>query len=153
MKNFSWVIPGQLAGCAGPSGDEDLAFLREKGIKLIVRLAEEEKAKVTTLQVNKAGLDDLHEPIPDFCAPSQEQIDKIIEKVKSYRDRREPVAVSCGFGIGRTGTILSCILISWCYNVKDALQKVQKERRQEKAWEKENQLNAILTYAERIGKQ
>ncbi len=124
-----------------------MAFLKEKGITLIVRLAEKHKAKVTPQQAINAGLKDLHEPIPDFHAPSQEQIDKITKQVKDYLNKGGRIAVSCDAGAGRTGTILSCILISLCYTVDEAVEKVKKTRNQDKAWEKPEQYQAILTWA------
>jgi len=149
--NFSWVLPNQPVGAAGPTTDEDLFFLKEKGVSVLVRLAEKHKAKVTAEQVVKAGLKDIHEPVADFCAPSQEQIDRIVEFVKDSLSSGKIVAVSCGQGIGRTGTILLCILISLCYTINDAIETV--ERNRGKAWEVEEQHQAILTYARRIGKR
>jgi len=150
--NFSWVIPNRLAGCAGPTSNSDLEFLKEKGITLLVRLTEKHEAKVTPQQVKKADLEDLPEPVPDLKAPSQERIDKITKRIIDYLNMGKPVAVSCVGGIYRTGTILSCILISLCYTVDEAVQKVQKTRKQDRVWEGPEQYQAILTHAKRIGK-
>jgi hypothetical protein len=77
-----------LAGCSGPIDDSELLFLKQQGITLLVRLAEKQKAKVTSQQVLRAGLKDLHEPIMDFHAPSQEQIDRIVKNVKEFLKRK-----------------------------------------------------------------
>jgi len=38
--NFSWPIDGEIAGHAAPLNADDLVFLRDKGIKGLVRMAE-----------------------------------------------------------------------------------------------------------------
>jgi len=150
--NFSWVIPNKLAGCAGPINSNELKYLKKEGITLLVRLAERHKANVTPQEVEKAGLQDLHEPVTDFHAPSQQQIDRIITKVKETLDEGGRIAVSCGAGIGRTGTILSCILISLCYTVEEASKLVPRTRKQKRGWETEDQHQMITSFARRVGK-
>jgi atypical dual specificity phosphatase len=148
---FSWVLPNQLAGCAGPTGDDDLLFLKSKGISVLVRLAEKSKAQITSEQVARAGMTDFHEPVPDFGAPSQKQIDRIVKYVKEKLNDGAKVAVSCGAGIGRTNAILSCILISLGYTVEDALNLIKKRRGTSP--EVKEQLDAISKFAQSIGKR
>lgn len=76
-RNFSWVIENQLAGIPGPVGQEDLQFLKDKGISVLMRLAEKDKTLVMADQVNHSGLEDFHVPMADFSAPSAAQIDQI----------------------------------------------------------------------------
>ena len=150
MLNFTWVIADKLAGCAGPADDADLVFLKEKGITLIVRLVEANKAKVNSQQVEKVGLKDLHEPVIDQSAPSPEQIDGTVKLVKDALDKGWRVAVTCDAGIGRTGTMLSCILLSLGYTFAQAIDRVQKTRTQSKAWETDDQYQAICAYRDRM---
>jgi|GEM_PF-1769226 atypical dual specificity phosphatase len=146
-RNFSWVVDQQLAGCAAPQDDGDLTFLREEGITMIVRLSEKHKAKVSPEQIGKAGLIDIHEPVADGTAPSPEQIEAITKLAKDALDKGDKVVVSCDAGRGRTGTILTCILIRLGFAPDGAISKVQDARHQSTAWETDAQYQAILAYA------
>jgi protein-tyrosine phosphatase len=148
--NFSWVIENRLAGIRGPTGDDDLQFLRRKGISVLVRLAVEDQARVTSEQVTKAGLEDFHVPIADFHAPSAAQIDKIAGFVKERLSENKSVAVSCGEGKGRTGTILMCILISMCNPLEEAVKIMNRANRT--VYETAVQHKAIRNYAKKTGK-
>src|SRR5688572_18946686 len=83
MKGFSWVIDNQVAGMPRPGVrrplDEDLQFLRDQGIDVLVTLTE------TTLApeaLSKHGLETMHIPVIDFHAPTQEQLDKYVNAVQ-----------------------------------------------------------------------
>jgi atypical dual specificity phosphatase len=144
---FSWVIEGRLAGCAKPYLKEDLEFLYAQGIRALVRL---EEGGFEAKDVIKASIEDLQEPIPDFTAPSQKQIDRIVQFIKSQLAEGKPLAVSCGAGIGRTGTILTCYLISECYSLEDAKSLIITRGR--KPYEEDTgQEKAIKKYAKRKG--
>ncbi|MEM0314348.1 MAG: hypothetical protein QXQ41_07370 [Candidatus Bathyarchaeia archaeon] len=94
-------------------------------------------------------MQDLHEPVLDFHAPSQEQIDRIVKTVRGFLREGKAVAISCGAGIGRAGTVLTCILIALGYTFEDAVEKIKETRRQSTPWETEDQLEAILKYAKK----
>ena len=146
--NFTWLIDGRLAGCRGPESDEDLIFIREQGVKALVRLTDIDEAKVSTEQVSRAGLKDLHEPVSDYCPPSQAQIDRIIRFIDEHLSIGEPVAVSCRAGLGRTGTVLACYLIHLGRSVDEALRMVRKNRPGSVAtW---TQVDAVKKYGQRI---
>ena len=156
LNHFSWVIPKRLAGSPGPDSIDDLIFLRQKGIKHLVRLAEPSKAHVTKEDVFDAGLDDFHEPIKNYSAPSQEQIERIVQAVKPWVEKGEPVAVSCGYGLGRTGTILACILLYLCHSYEEAVEIVSERNLNQygfnQAWETNDQMLAVRQIARKLGK-
>ena len=89
--NFGWIIDNELAGSRGPRSRQDLMSLKNHGIGALVRLVESDEALVTTNDVNDAGLEDYNEPVRDFMAPTQEQIDKIITYIDSHLERGIPV--------------------------------------------------------------
>ena len=119
--NFGWIWEGRLSGCRGPRSEKDLAFLSSKGIGALVRLASERETGLVASQVGKARLEDCYEPVQDFTAPTQSQIDRVVVFIKGAMDRGKAVAVSCGAGYGRTGTILACYLVSTGCNTDDAI--------------------------------
>lgn len=128
--NFSWVLEDQLAGCAAPMLDEDLMYLYARGIRALVRLAYPDKDDfvIDAADVEAAGFDDLLIPVEDFHAPTPEQIDNALEFVSAHLKAGKPVAVSCGAGCGRTGTILACYLVTHGYNAADALRLLISKR-------------------------
>lgn len=149
--NFSWVIDGKLAGHKAPSIDEDLNFLKEQGIQTLLRMAEGENAKKLGRKVRTLGLTDLHIPVPDFTAPTQDQIGGMVDFISKSIAEGKPVGVSCGAGYGRTGTILACYLVKQCLSVEQAIQEVRTKR--PCSIETPEQEEAIGNYAQRLGKQ
>jgi atypical dual specificity phosphatase len=110
--NFSWVERGIVAGCRGPRTDVELAWLVELGIRALVRLASKDETGLDVSEVECHGIRDHYEPVADFTPPSQEQLDRVITFMQSAVKRGEPVAVSCGAGKGRIGTVLACYLVA-----------------------------------------
>ena len=113
LLNFTFVIPHQLAGMARPGEIDplaaDLAFLRDEGIGALASLT---ILPLDADVVAAAGLEYLHLPIEDFTAPGIGEVVRFVafaETMINVEDR--PVAVHCGAGCGRTGTMLACYLV------------------------------------------
>jgi atypical dual specificity phosphatase len=128
IMNFSWAVDNKLAGSRGPRSKSDLVALKQRGVGALVRLVESYEAWVTSKEVNEAGLEDYNEPVPDFHAPTQAQIDKIITYIDSHIENGIPVGVSCNAGIGRSGVVLACYLVHGGLTPKDALELIRKKR-------------------------
>ena len=122
--DFTWLIQGEVAGCAAPMQQADLHYLRSRGIGAVVRLAHPDTDLVIMerTHVMGAGLDDLHVPVPDFTGPTSDQINQVLRFMYEKRRIGKAVAVSCGAGCGRTGVMLACYLITLEYSADDALE-------------------------------
>jgi atypical dual specificity phosphatase len=145
--NLSWVIENKLAGSRGPRSKQDLLTLKQQGIGALVRLVEADEAYVTTKDVNDSELEDYNEPVRDFMAPSQTQIDRIIAYIDSHLEREIPVGVSCNAGIGRSGVILACYLVHKGLTATKAMELVLTRRG--RAPEIPEQVEAVKTYWQR----
>ncbi|XP_027985184.2 dual specificity protein phosphatase 23 isoform X2 [Eptesicus fuscus] len=75
--NFSWVIPGRLAGLALPRLPAHYQFLLAQGVRHLVSLTERGPPHGDSCP----GLTLHRLRIPDFCPPDPEQIDRFVQIV------------------------------------------------------------------------
>jgi atypical dual specificity phosphatase len=101
-----WVAPGVL-GCAYPRTERTLAALSGQGVRLLVNL---HVRPHDLARLRRHGLREVHLPVEDFTAPSPGQVERGVGAMLEARAADEGVAVHCGGGLGRTGTLLSCYL-------------------------------------------
>jgi atypical dual specificity phosphatase len=144
--NFNWLIENEVAGHAEPTGSDDLTWLFKNGIRALVRMSE--RPKVSPGQIKALGMDDMYESVPDFTAPSQVQLSRIVDFImKSVWDEK-PVGVSCGAGIGRTGTVLACYLAKRTHTGQGLVVEIRRNR--PGAVETAEQLKAVDQYLRSI---
>jgi atypical dual specificity phosphatase len=141
-SNFTWIDRPFLAAMARPDGPEELDWLRQQGIELVLTLSEEPLRRDW---VNDAGLLALHVPIIDMDAPTQEQIETSVSAIRRANERRMGVAVHCTAGYGRTGTILACYFVSRGLSAREAITRVRQQR--PGSVETDEQAEAIEEYA------
>ncbi len=125
MRNFSYLIPGVLAGTDQPRSSSDLQRLKKAGIKVLVTVMEDALART---EVEALGIEYHFWFVQPYGTPSLEQLNAFVNLVNEKRVIKQPVAVHCYMGWGRTGTFLAAYLISEGMSVKEAIHKVRQKR-------------------------
>ncbi len=123
---FSWVLADELAAMPLPRDiDDQASFLAQQGIRLLVSLTEE-AADANVLAAH--GIQQLHIPVVDFTAPTQEQCRAFVAAVQEARRQGQPVGVHCTAGMGRTGTMLATIFVAEGMQAEAAMAEVRRLR-------------------------
>ncbi len=122
---FSWVEKPHLAALAKPRSEEELRWLRENGIDVLISLTEEPPPRRI---INQAGLMLVHLPIVDFMAPTQTDLENAVEAIQKAKDSHLGAAVHCAAGMGRTGTVLAGWFVHTGLGSTEAIKKVRQLR-------------------------
>jgi atypical dual specificity phosphatase len=151
-NNFSFVIDGVLAGMERPGTfaklREDLEYLKINKISAIVSLTE---TPLERAFVEEFGFRYLHLPIADFTPPSIEQIERFLGFQRRAEADRLATVVHCGAGLGRTGTMLACALVSRGVRAEAAIDRVRTLRPY--SIETVEQEDCVRHYAEVLAKR
>ena len=125
-----WVIPSLvLAGYyPGDSNKETaklkLSALLDCGIRCFVNLVEENESTSKGLlrsyerllkiiaRNKQIDVTYIRIPVRDMSVPSQGTMQQILDTIESSTARNRPVYVHCLGGIGRTGTVVGCLLLN-----------------------------------------
>ena len=150
MSGPAFVVDGVLAGMSRPPhGGALKGFLRglkEKGVGAIVSLTDHGSESA---ELEEQGFGHLKLPVRDFSAPTAKQIDLFVAFTRRFnRKTGEAVAVHCGSGLGRTGTMLACFLVAEGRSPAQAIEEVR--RRRPGSVETEAQEKAVQNYSERL---
>jgi atypical dual specificity phosphatase len=122
---FTWIEPPLLAAMGRPDSLEELQWLRQQGIEILLSLTEDPPLRHW---VNEAGLMLVHVPVIDMEAPTQDDLDKSLNVIQRAHERQMGVAVHCGAGLGRTGVVLACWFVTKDLNAKNAVARVRRLR-------------------------
>ncbi len=138
----TWLEGGRLLACAYPRGEAAQASLSRRGVSLLVNLHERphEPARLA-----RYGLTEVHLPVKDFSAPTPEQVARGVAAIEEVMVAGQRVAVHCGGGLGRTGTLLACLLVDRGLTAREAIARIRAAR--PGSVETAGQVAAVETYA------
>ena len=146
LKRVTWLMEDSLAACGYPRSEAALRELADRGVTLLVNL--HEQAHPSEL-LGRLGLTELHLPVPDFTAPTPEQLERGVAAIEQAVASDRKVAVHCGGGVGRTGTLLACYLVKGGLNPREAIVRVRAVR--PGSVETPAQEAAVEEYSRRLG--
>ena len=114
--------PGRLAVASRPRGgdwlEDEMSDWRKAGIDTVLSLlmAEEEKdldLKNEARKVKAQGMKFMSFPIPDRQVPrSESEVAATVEELDADLSSGKNVVVHCRQGIGRTGLVAACLLVT-----------------------------------------
>jgi len=122
-STISWIIEDELAAFSA-FVLADLDDIAEEGICAIVSLTERMPPEL----VAETRFDLLHLPIEDMTPPEREQIERFVDFVDRQVSRGCAVGVHCLAGLGRTGTMIACYLVTCGRAADDAIAEVRRAR-------------------------
>jgi atypical dual specificity phosphatase len=125
LPDFGWLIEDCLAGTSRPRTHDAFGMLRSLGVTALLSLSE---LPLPDVALAHFGFQAVCVPIADFTAPTTNQVQQAISAIERYIDMGHAVAVTCGAGLGRTGTILACYLVWQGVPAEQAIASVRARR-------------------------
>jgi atypical dual specificity phosphatase len=121
-----WMIDDRLCAMSWPT-EAQLRMLRDIGFTMVVSVASEDTSPVRQA-CQLLGLKWLRYPVPDMTPPRLDQVRDFVAEVEAELARGGKAAVHCLGGVGRTGTMIACYLVSLGRTPAEAIDEVRRRR-------------------------
>jgi atypical dual specificity phosphatase len=138
----TWIDPARRVLLRAYPRERDFRRLQQLGIRRLVNV--DERAHSREL-LHRYGMTECHLPVPDFHAPTPEQLTTAVKAVKEAVAAGESVAIHCAAGLGRSGTVAACYLVDLGDDWMAAIERIRALR--PGAIETEEQVEAVKRYA------
>lgn len=122
-STISWIVEDEIAAFS-VFALQDLSVLEAEGICAIVSLTESAPPELD----DASHFDTLHLPIDDMTPPEYEQIEQFVDFVDCHLGEGRAVGVHCLAGLGRTGTMIACYLVTRGRGADEAIKEVRQAR-------------------------